>query len=78
MRNAHDWPDVPNSPSTSSLSVRADDLLKQLDRIVDAQVPTQAAAEGLNELREWMAEEKPSPQEQFEQSALLPGDQRHE
>ncbi len=76
MRNGQDWSDVPTPPSTSSGSVRADDLLKQLHHVEDAQVPTQSAIEGWNELREWMAEERPSPQEQFERSPLLPRDQR--
>jgi predicted ATPase len=78
MRNGQDWSDVTTPPSTSSVSVRPDDLLKQLDRVVDAQVPTQSAIKGWNELREWMAEEGPSTQEQVERSALFSGDQRHD
>ncbi|MER6460470.1 AAA family ATPase [Streptomyces sp. NPDC001228] len=78
MRKGQDWSEVPTAPSASSTSVRADDLLNQLNPVEDAQVPTQSAVEGWNELREWMAEERSSAQEQFERSAPPSGDQRHD
>ncbi|MFE7900422.1 AAA family ATPase [Streptomyces sp. NPDC057424] len=77
MRKVQDWSDVPHSPIESSVSIRADDLLKQLDLGVDAHVPTQSATEGLKELQEWMAEDRPSVQTQIEQATLLPGGQQN-
>ncbi|WP_055568640.1 hypothetical protein, partial [Streptomyces atriruber] len=35
----------------------ADDLVKQLDRVADAQPPIPSTSEGLLELRQWMAQE---------------------
>ncbi|MGW4756175.1 ATP-binding protein [Streptomyces chartreusis] len=78
MRNSQYWSDVPQLLSASSVSVRAGELLRQLDRVAEAQVPTQSATQGWNELMEWMAEEKLPPQGQLEPSAQHFGDQRDE
>ncbi|MEU1013562.1 2-oxo-4-hydroxy-4-carboxy-5-ureidoimidazoline decarboxylase [Streptomyces sp. NPDC005890] len=71
MSNGQDRSNVPNSPSPSGTPVEVDDLLKQLDRVADTQLPTPSAAEGLGELREWMAEILPPRQEQSEHSASV-------
>lgn len=71
MSNHQGLSDVPDSPSAAGMPVGADDLLNQLDRVVDTQLSTPSAAEGLSELTEWMAEEQPPLQEQSERSASL-------
>jgi anti-anti-sigma factor len=62
MSNSRDWPDAPDSPSTAGGPVRAEDLLKRLDRVVDTHLPTPSAAEGWTELQGWMAQEELSEQ----------------
>ncbi|MFF8932198.1 ATP/GTP-binding protein [Streptomyces longwoodensis] len=72
MSDGEDRSNMSNSHSGSHRLARAEELLKQLDRVDDAQPPTPSAADGLRELVDWMAEEQPPLQDPTDRPASPP------